>query len=210
MRSQLITVLSGALGAAYVAAAQGEATWLWSVTTQNGDAIVAPGETALVTLEVMMESKLYDPDMFAFGAAFFDTLGKQGAAFGQIVDWKILGQLDVIYGDTTTSDGVSLFGTMTGQYPQFPKFSQDNPIAVFEFEWMPLVMGRYVVEYETYSNIPDHEHEINVWIAQEPGDFDDSEFWPVSEAAISFQVVPGPPSLWVLAVAPMTMRRRRR
>lgn len=189
------------------AVGQGQATWLWSVTTQDGDAIVEPGETASITLEVLMESDVFEHDEIGFGAVNFDTLGGQGAGFGQIVGWQVLNDLDSHTGDTTSTDGVSLFGTMTLQSSSQQTFITDNPIAVFSFEWMPVVLGAYTVEYQTASYWPDKEQQVLVWTGE---DLLDMELWPVEEAAISFQVVPAPGARGVLIAGALGASRRRR
>jgi hypothetical protein len=155
-----------------LALGQGEATWLWSVSTQDGDAIIDPGETAIITLELLMESGFYDPEMFAFGASIFDTLGGRGADAGHIVSWNVLEHFADATGDLTTTDGVSLFGTTAMQFDIQGPFSADNPVAIFEFEWAPDVLGSYVVEYETFSYLDvDQHHDVVVLIAKEPFEF---------------------------------------
>jgi hypothetical protein len=53
------------LGGPGVPAALGQdeflATWLWDVTTQNGDAIVEPGETATITLSIDFTPNVGEP-----------------------------------------------------------------------------------------------------------------------------------------------------
>lgn len=210
MKSMTIAGFGVAVAAAHPAHAQGEATWLWSVTTQNGDAVVEPGETALVTLELLMESDVYEPDMYAFGVAEFDTLGGQGAELGQVVDWTVLNGLADITGDLTTTDGVSMFGTTAYQVDLQGPFVEDNPIAVFEFEWMPDVQGSYAVQYDTHSYLPEARQEVLIWIADESGNYTIEEHWPVTEAAISFEVVPAPAGATLLALGGTVALRRRR
>lgn len=182
----------------------GQATWLWDVTTQNGDAIIEPGETAIVTLSLLMESEMYDMDHVAIGWAEFDTLGGFGAGMGAIVDWQVLNILDNLTGDQTTTDGVSLFNTTAAQIDGQGPFANDNPIGVLEFEWSPDHVGEYVVGYDTLT----HMGTVQVWISLDDGPYDLAEVWPVAEAAISFQVVPAPATLGVVAILAVAWRRR--
>jgi hypothetical protein len=148
--------------------------------------------------------------MFAFGASIFDTLGGRGADAGHIVSWNVLEHFADATGDLTTTDGVSLFGTTAMQFDIQGPFSADNPVAIFEFEWAPDVLGSYVVEYETFSYLDvDQHHDVVVLIAKEPFEFINPEEWPVTEAHISFQVVPAPGGMVVLVLAGAWMRRLR-
>jgi hypothetical protein len=172
--------------------------------------VVEPGETALVTLQLLMESEVYDPGALAFGVAIFDTIGGRGADSGEILGWTVLNSLDEITGDLTTTDGVSMFGTTAYQVDLQGPFVTDNPIAVFEFEWMPSVLDSCTVAYETHSYLPDAPHEAIVWIADESGNFTIEEHWPVAEADISFQVAPAPGVPCLLAAACLSTLPRRR
>jgi uncharacterized protein (TIGR03382 family) len=193
------------------ACGDGQAMWLWDVTTQNGDSVVEPGETALITLSLLMESREYEKDQIAIAMAVFDTLGGLGAHSGEIVDWKVLNLLDNLTGDQTTTDGVSLFNTNAGQLDIQGPFASDNPVDVLEFEWTPLIEGAYMVNYETFSHLsPEFEHMVAVAIAREPSEYDLFEIWPVTEAAISFQVVPAPATVGLAALGVLAMGRRRR
>jgi hypothetical protein len=180
--------------------ADGTATWLYHVTTQNGDAIVEPGETATVTLS--MEMTPFDPGVPLNWLANvrFDTIGDDLADMGHIRSWDILSGLDNVVGDETTTDGVSLFGTLVFQYHQH--YVTDNPIDVLEFTWSPVERGDYVVGYSTTSETLDH---VPGHVVVNVGE-DMFEHWPVTEAAIAFTVVPAPASMLPL----LLLARRRR
>jgi hypothetical protein len=210
-RYRALSVVLLGTAAGQPACGDGQATWLWDVATQNGDSVVEPGETALITLSLLMESPEYEMDQIAIAEAVFDTLGGIGADSGQIVDWKVLNILDNLTGDQTTTDGVSLFNTTAAQIDGQGPFAEDNPVDVFEFEWAPVVAGAYTVDYETYSHGmgPGHEHMVVVAIAQED-QYDLYETWPVTEAAISFQVVPAPTAVVVAPLGLLAATRRRR
>ena len=209
-RSQVLSaaVLGAAVG--QPAFGDGQATWLWDVTTQNGDAVVEPGETALITLSLLMESKMYALDQVAIGRADFDTLGDIGAEMGKIFDWQVLNILDNLTGDQTTTDGVNLFNTTAAQIDGQGPFADDNPIGVLEFEWAPSIEGAFKVEYGTFTHTLGMPGVIQVWIAPDHGVYDLAEEWPVTEAAISFQVVPAPATMGVAALGVLAAARRRR
>jgi hypothetical protein len=192
---------------------QGVGTWLFDVTTQNGDAIVEPGETATVSLFLDMDPSVGEqlPDgsfLYAFAAANLDVLGGANAANGQILGWQYHYNLGDLYGDLTTTDGVNLYNTHAGQLAGAftGPFTSANPIDVLTFEWQPLVAGHYDVAYSTESDA-DGPHTVKVW------EFIDDEetlaTYPVTEAAITFTVIPTPATAILLAAAGATRRRRR-
>jgi hypothetical protein len=202
-----------AAGSPVLAQVGGEATWLWDVTTEDGDAIVEPGETATVTLSVDMTPDVNFPDgpVLGFGGAVFDTLGGIGAANGQILDWEVLSALDELTGDFTTLDGVDMVGTQAAQSLNIDgPFSDADPIDVFQFTWATDDFSGYVVEYttETFVGDPPQAHTIIVWEGEFLGEFD-VFYWPITEAAISFEVVPAPGTLVLLAGATGFWVRRR-
>jgi hypothetical protein len=182
------------------------ATWLWDVTTQDGDSIVEPGETATVTLSLLMEVGAGKGELIAFADTIFDTLGNGQAANGAIIGWQVLNNLDFHPGDTTTTDGVNMFGTSASQClpPQYTPCNLDNPIDIFAFDWATNDFRSYSVEYATSTFglvvvtdiFGDNEQFIDVEVA---------------EALISFQVVPTPPAAPVIAFAmgACSFRRRR-
>jgi hypothetical protein len=179
--------LLAAAGAARAALADGTATWLWEVTTQDGDRLVEPGETATVTLSLLMES--FDFEHAIIAAAIFDTLGDDGAANGHIADWEVLNGLDGLTGDLTTTDGVSLFNTNAGQL-SIEVFTTDNPVAVLTFQWQPLVSADFDVGYTTHSELFDLPHTVVVWEYDEHAhEAEEAVVYPVVEAAITFSNV---------------------
>jgi len=207
----------GAHGAATVAGATllgnpafGEplvGTVLWEVSTQDGDALVEPGETATVSLalEMMPDVVAQDEDgNQGFSAMIFDTLGGAGAANGQIIGWEPNQDLTFLTGDLTTTDGVNLFFTNLGQLALAGgPFAKDNPIDLLSFEWEPAVTGSYTVEYFTSTDI------LQFWT----GTFADSTSTTAGtlDAPITFEVVPGPgTALGPAMLGVMTFLRRSR
>lgn len=201
-----MTLASGA-----TAQVGGNATWAWDVTTQNGDAVVEPGETATVSLSID-----FDPDagpqgpVLGLGQAVWDTANQSNGDLGAIIEWSVPSNLTELTGDTTTTDGVSLFRSTAAQGGgQFVGFSYDDPIHVLTFEWSPNVLDDYVVTYNTFSQIDNNpENQIIVW---EGEDVEHAEFffWRIDEATITFQVVPAPGVASFLLVGLIATRPRR-
>jgi hypothetical protein len=205
-RSILLAGAGAAFGGPGVPSALGQdeflATWLWDVTTQNGDAIVEPGETATITLSIDFTPNVGEPGktgktVSGLYGTIFDVLGGAGATNGKIIAWSIDPRLIVIPGDTTVSDGVSLFGTTLLNSAQF--FVADDPITAVAIEWLPSTFSNYDVEYQTCT--------LGVEVLE---DFVVVE-WSVVEASLMFQVVPVPGTIALcVAMSALTAYRRRR
>jgi hypothetical protein len=194
------------------ATAQDEmASWLWTVETDDGDALVEPGESAIVTLTLDLEPDAGEGDVLGFGAAIWDTIGSSGASNGQLVDWLILNHLGELLGDVTTTDGVSLFGTVAGDLPGIGPDTFWDPIDVLQFEWTTDEYSNYTVEYDTFSAsyATGERGLIDIYLEHAPGDYEAVQ-WPVVEAAVSFQVVPAPGALVPGAILLTTFASRRR
>lgn len=187
-----IGLLAGGASAA-CAQVDGVGTWLWEVTTEDGDAIVESGETATITLFMDMEPDVNYPfgPVLGFATATFDTLAGPDADKGHIVGWEILNGLDNL-GDFTTTDGVSLFGSTPGQ-PRGDALIPDDPIAVLAFQWVPDVLGSYDVSYATSTSA----FLVYQGSLSEPQVFE----WSVEEANVAFVVVPAPATAVVTLLA---------
>jgi hypothetical protein len=185
----------------------GTGTWLWDVTTQDGDNIVHPGETATITLSLDMDPSVGEKGqsggtVIGFGAAIFDTLGGLNADKGTIIGWDVLNSLDFLLGDTTTSDGISLFDTTVGQVPS-EVFSKADPISVITFHWQPARTGDFEVRYSTWTD-------PSMFFVWESGDPLGTNWTSIVEAAIRFEVVPAPAGIVALIGALLVAVRSRR
>jgi len=164
---------------------EGVATWLWEVTTQDGDAIVEPGETACVSLWID-----FAPDFVeccdesgpqALSVAGFDVLAMSDAEFGVITGWNIDETLTFLAGDQTTSDGTSLFGVFIGQIRRLQgPFVFDDPLWAISFEWAPSTFTGEEIAYATLTSF------VEVWVG-EWGD-PDSVPWQAVDTEIIFEV----------------------
>ena len=182
------------------------------MTTEDGDAIVEPGETATITLSIDMMPNVDVPGgpVLGLSVAVFDTIGDQGAANGNVIDWQILNTLDDLTGDLTELHGIDLIGTTAAQsLITDDPFSHDDPIDVLQFTWGTDDYAAYSVHYSTHTYFIDRdlEHLVTVWEGDLNGDFDDY-LWPITEAAISFTVVPAPNAAALIAgVCSLAARR---
>jgi len=200
-----LTMLCAAASAA--AQVDGQAAWLWEVKTQDGDAIVEPGETATVTLSIDMEPDVGEEMVLGFAGADWNVFGSTNATKGMIGEFGILGELFALPGET---DGVNIFGLGAGQF-QLDLFSDDDPIKVMFFEWIPEVPGSYQVGYSTETITgSDQQQVIGVHVGEELFSDSEIEFWPIEEAAISFQVVPAPGGVFVTGASAFILAGRRK
>lgn len=210
MRLQPLVGALALLESASFVLAQGQAQWLWTVETDDADAIVEPGESATITLSMLVIPEIQENYAF-LGGAFFDTLGQANAAKGSIASWQVLNDLNVVTGETTTTDGVSLFGTSACQLFGIDPYTLENPVEVLELVWTTDNYTPYLVEYQTSTasikNDQNIEDMIDVYTGPNFNNID-LELWPVTEATIAFQVIPAPATL-LLILAPTTLRFRR-
>jgi hypothetical protein len=196
------------IGAMPCAAQAQVGTWLWEVTTQDGDAIVEPGESAsiLLSLDFVPDVDRIGP-IFGFQGSEFDVVGADNAELGMIPDdadghpGDVLDPWDNVFFEQQTSDGTSLFGVLAGQSLKGP-FSKDDPAHILLYEWIPDAYGEYQVTYETVTDY------VAMWV--DP-DEQIPVFWDVVEATVVFQVVPSPGAVGCLAMAGSfgCLRRRR-
>jgi hypothetical protein len=211
MRRPLIAL--GTACAASGALGQNQGTWLWEVTTQNGDAIVEPGETATVSLWMDMEPSVGEklPDGFTvvgYGMGIIDVIGGDNAAMGQILGWEVNPTLDLI-GMTGTTDGVSIFDVNLGQIPLDP-FDSSDPIFLLTFEWQPLEVGEYDALYSLLIEDPlDEIPGMRIWKATGLDNVI-TEHWPVEPAHVPITVVPAPGIFAPAAIGLLFRRRRKR
>jgi len=191
--------------------------WLWEVTTDDGDALVEPGETAAVTLSVDLDPSVGDPGptpglvVSAFGGAKFDVLGGQNADKGEILGWEYpTEELLFGFGDLATTDGVSIFGVSVAQGLFDAPEDTSDPLDILTFFWTTDDFSTYIVEYMTLTDA------IAAWEGEFVGDTGETdhsgtvELIPV-ETSLTFQVVPSPGSTFLMGslLASLFGRRRR-
>jgi hypothetical protein len=193
------------LGAMPCAAQAQVGTWLWEVTTQDGDAIVEPGESATILLSLDFVPDV-DPIGPVYGLAnvLFDVQGAKNAATGMIPEdpdghpGDVLDPWDDAFYEQQTSDGTSLFGVLAGQ--SFKGIDHDDPAHILLFEWIPDEYAAYQVTYETLTE------GLAMWV--DP-DEQIPVLWDVVEATVVFQVVPSPGAAVLILMGVLASRRSR-
>jgi hypothetical protein len=175
------------------------------VSTQDGDAVVEPGETAsiLLSLDFVPDADPIGP-VYGLYAVEFDVLGSGDAALGMIPDdadghpGDVLDPWDNAFGEQQTSDGTSLFDVLAGQ--SFKGLDNDDPAHILLFEWIPDEYAPFQVTYETLTE------GLAMWV-------DPNEkipvFWEVVEATVVFQVVPAPGAAALILMGVLAPRRSR-
>jgi len=116
--------------------------WLWEVTTDDGDALVEPGETAAVTLSVDLDPSVGEAGqtpglvISAFQGGIFDVLGGINADKGEILGWEYPTE-ELLFGagDTATTDGTNVFGVTVAQGLGDAPADTGDPLDVFTFLW---------------------------------------------------------------------------
>jgi len=199
---------------AHGASAQETATWLWDVTTDDGDAVVEPGETATITMSLDMQPGDDWETVLGFSGATFDVLGGDGAANGSVLDWQVLNELDFASGpDESFLDGASILNIEAAQVP-FGPFKIDDPLDVLEFHWTTDDFGNYAVTYEssTANWFTDElvEGKVDVLVDPDGDNLGQLALWDAVETSVTFHVVPAPGGVVVFLVGAGAMVRRRR
>lgn len=195
-----------ACGQAAFGQAQGMGHWISEVTTQDGDSIVEPGETATVSLWMDMDPSVGEilPDgleVDAFAGGVIDVIGGMGAAEGTVLGWDVNDSLNV--GQLGTTDGISIFDVTVFQ-PFTLDIDASDPIFLMSFEWSPI---EYTAFEASFAPVISYD-EMPFFQIYKGGGF--TEFWPATEHSVAIQVVPAPCTMLSVALAAIAITRRRR
>ena len=210
MRLELAPLLAWLPGAVALGQAQGVGHWISEVTTQDGDSIVEPGETATVSLWMDMDPSVGEmlPDgtkVAGFAGGYFDLLGGPGAEKGLIVGWE---PNEALYQDVDgTTDGLSIFDVYLFQFLTF-EIDTSDPIYLMSFEWQPIEYLEFEATYTPFVDFPEFM-EIGVAIYKIDGQQGFTEFWPTSDYDITITVIPVPGGALMLFTG-VALRRTRR
>jgi hypothetical protein len=199
MKRSAVVVLS--LGASVARA--DVATWIWTVSdTGNGDGIIEPSESALLTLSVAFDPpQPQDGGMFA-AAGPYDILGDATWAGGMIDTYDA--RLDQFSEDPMIDAQNNIRQVWHFQLPAiFGGVDHDasNPIDLFFIRWTP---GSYAPATVTLDNGgPD------AWIYTDMGG--NALLYAGEGGAFSFDVVPAPATgaIFALCIGGCAARRRR-
>lgn len=177
------------------------ATWFWTVNdTGNGNGLIEPGESALLTLALS-----FDPRQDQFGGMFgdagpYDILGNAPWAAGHIEEFDNL--VDDL-GVPGVLDGENYIREIENfQYAVVWDTDNDtrNPIDLYFIRWTPAVYEPAIVTLDNGG--PD------AWIYTDP--YGERLLYTGQGGAVSFSVVPAPATAALAAIGAASWRRRRR
>lgn len=181
--------------AAGVASAQGVMTITWSASdTGNGDGIVEPGESAIMTMWAEMS-----PAATGFAGSIYDLNGDALWQAGTVDAYEnLLGELT---DDGTLNGDNSITNIESFQLPPAfnGNFVADNPIALYRVTWTP-------ASYEGAFVSIDSSH-VNFDVYTD--DFGTSVSYTGEVFGGLIKVVPAPSSLALLGLGGLMARRRR-
>ena len=168
----------------------------WQVSdTGNGDGVIEPGENARLSLWASWAT----PDMFA--ASIFDVVNVSNFETGMIVSNTRPAGLSATPLNGTVMPGNSIMGVDAFQFPSFinPFADASNPIKIYSIEWQPADYSARTVDlisrHTTASVYNFMGMSVNMQAAPQGG---------------SFQVVPAPGPLALLAAGGLCALPRRR
>ncbi|MFG0244246.1 MAG: PEP-CTERM sorting domain-containing protein [Phycisphaerales bacterium JB054] len=183
-------------GIAAAASAQ-TITYSWTVSdTGNGDGVIEPGESALLTMSATM-----DPGAAGFAGSIYDIIGGANWDTGSVDSYVNRlneltddGQLQG-NGDITLIESFQLPAAFNGN------FVADNPIELYYITWTPADYSARTV------SVADGNHLNNSVYTDTFGT--SVEYSGVAGSA-SFDVVPAPASMALLGLGGLVAGRRRR
>lgn len=196
MRSIATTAGAATLALAACAASGQTMTYFWTVTTDDGDTDVQPGEKAYLSLWGVM-----DPEQVGFAGSIYDIRGVQNWDTGALESYSnLLHHL----GSETIQENNDITGIDAFQLPPLfnPRFIADNPIELYRIIWSTSDDTARVVE------LGDADHLNNDVYTD---DFGSSQSYQGVPGVARFTVnVPAPAAFGVFAAAPLGRGRRRR
>lgn len=186
-----------------VASAQNVGDWSWVVTdTGDGDGLVEPGESVLLTLLLA-----FDPPQPQEGGGlgtteFYDLLGNAAWEQGTIDQWEGFLCHLIDCGDVQPNNDI--LGIRNSQSPLLfnNEFRPDNPIALYAIQWTPASYDGQIVALDNGG--PD----LFVYT----DGFGSGLDYEGTGGFVSFRVVPAPATLLLVTCAGgmnVTTRRRR-
>lgn len=136
-------------GLAGLASAQGVMTITWAASdTGDGDGVVEPGESAVMTMYAQM-----NPGETGFAGSIYAIGGDADWAAGTLVSYDNL--LDDLTDDGTLGAGNTITGIESFQLPPLfnPFFDASNPIALYSLVWTPADYGSRTVTFGSTNHL---------------------------------------------------------
>jgi len=184
-------------GFAAAAAAQGTLTYSWSVSdTGNGDGLIEPGESALLTMVGTM-----DPGATGFAGSIYDIVGIQNWDTGTVDVYE--NHLDALTGPGNLQGNNDILTIESFQLPPLfnPDFDASNPITLYTITWTPADYSSRLVQ------VGDTNHLNNDVYTD---DFGTSVPYDGVTGMAEFNVIPAPASMALLGLGGLIAGRRRR
>jgi len=189
------TALIAVAGMAAVASAQ-TMHISWTVSdTGNGDGIIEPGESALLTMSAHM-----DPAAAGFAGSIYDILGSSNWDTGSVDSY--VNSLSELTDDGQLQGNNDILLVESFQLPAAfnGNFVSDNPIELYNITWTP----------NDYSarNVSGMTSHVNFSVYTDS--FGTSVEYTGDVRGFSFDVVPAPASMALLGLGGLVAGRRRR
>jgi len=184
-------------GLAAAAAAQGTLTYSWSVSdTGNGDGVIEPGESALLTMTGSM-----DPGATGFAGSIYDVVGVSNWDTGAVASYT--NHLKDLTDDGQLQGNGNILAIESFQLPSAfnPNFDASNPITLYSITWTPNDYTARTVEVGDGNHLNNDVYTDN---------FGTSVSYTGVAGVASFNVVPAPASMALLGLGGLVAGRRRR
>jgi len=195
MKFALSTIVVAGFAAA--ASAQGTLTYSWSVSdTGNGDGVIEPGESALLTMKGSMS-----PSATGFAGSIFDIVGTSNWATGSIDSYENM--LDALTGPGNLQGNNDITGIEAFQLPPLfnPNFDASNPVTLYKITWTPNDYSARTVQFGDTNHLNNDVYTDT---------FGTSVGYSGVPGSGSFNVVPAPASMALLGLGGLVAGRRRR
>jgi MYXO-CTERM domain-containing protein len=183
-------------GIAAAASAQ-TLTYSWSVSdTVDGDGIIEPGESALLTMVGTM-----DPGATGFAGSIYEVRGVSNWDTGAVASYT--NHLKDLTNDGVLQANGDILAIESFQLPSAfnPNFDASNPITLYSITWTPNDYSNRTVEVGDANHLNNDVYTDN---------FGTSVSYTGVTGGASFQVVPAPASMALLGLGGLVAGRRRR
>ncbi len=200
MRAAPIVILAATAAAAHAQVA----TWYWTVSdTGNGDGLIEPGESAVLTLWVGFDPRQDHAGGGVSASGPYDILGSAAWASGTITERTNHMWFGIDEDTGTLDDDNNILGIEHFQYPAFwggLSFDDANPVDLVLLRWTP---DSYTPQAVTLMNgAPDVYVYIDV--------YGSNLLYSGTGGGVTFHIVPAPASAAAFGLCAIAALRRRR